>query len=573
MYMHKRFANIRFGEIKYILVVFILVCIEFIYMHYSILSDTSVFSPIAYVENAVTSFIDTLLFLFFPLLLINRRKYIYIVLLLLIDIYILANIWYGRNFGIYLPVSLYWEFDNLSGLCSNIMESIRFSDVILLPLNVLTLLILYKRYPCVRIKERFRVCAVFILVGIILVFTLIGYYRIRGVKYSVLINEKVIGVYSFMPAESTFRLGMFYHWIMDSRNSSKKNYTEEELGKIESFFKLQTSICEKYPKNLIIIIVESLLSFADDLSFAGKEITPYLNQLKKEKTYYNANVLPQTELGESSDGQFIYMTGLLPLKNVVTVMSYLNNTYLALPYLLKQQKKVLESRMIIPTGPTFWRQRQACKTYGIDSLFSRNDYVNADDEWLNDEEIFDMARFKDERTVQPFLSIILTSSMHSPYTEFVDIGEDFEFPSDYSNELKNYLLMLHYTDKQIGSYIESLKFKGLYDESLIVITSDHEAHAAFLKLSPKQKHFVEKIPLYMVNVPCNMIGTHDNLLGQIDVFPTLLDLMGVSGRWRGLGRSVLNNESCDSIMRKEINAVSEMIIYADYFRNYAIDKE
>ena len=114
---------------------------------------------------------------------------------------------------------------------------------------------------------------------------------------------------------------------------------------------------------------------------------------------------------------------------------------------------------------------------------------------------------------------------------------------------------------------------GLYDESLIVITSDHEAHAAFLKLSPKQKHFVEKIPLYMVNVPCNMIGTHDNLLGQIDVFPTLLDLMGVSGRWRGLGRSVLNNESCDSIMRKEINAVSEMIIYADYFRNYAIDKE
>ena len=246
--MYKRFASIRFGEIKYILVVFILICIEFIYMHYSILSDTSVFSPIAYVENAVTSFIDTLLFLFFPLLLINRRKYIYIVLLLLLDIYILANIWYGRNFGIYLPVSLYWEFDNLSGLCSNIMESIRFSDVILLPLNVLTLLILYKRYPYVRIKERFRVCVVFILVGIILVFTLIGYYRIRGVKYSVLINEKVIGVYSFMPAESTFRLGMFYHWIRDSRNSSKKNYTEEELGKIESFFRLQTSICEKYPK-------------------------------------------------------------------------------------------------------------------------------------------------------------------------------------------------------------------------------------------------------------------------------------------------------------------------------------
>ena len=66
--------------------------------------------------------------------------------------------------------------------------------------------------------------------------------------------------------------------------------------------------------NLIFIIVESYLSQTSDLKVDGKEITPFLNRLKRDSTvYYNGQMQPNINIGESSDGQFIDMTGVLPL--------------------------------------------------------------------------------------------------------------------------------------------------------------------------------------------------------------------------------------------------------------------
>ena len=114
-----------------------------------------------------------------------------------------------------------------------------------------------------------------------------------------------------------------------------------------------------------------------------------------------------------------------------------------------------------------------CATYQIDSLFSRNDYYSSNI-WLNDEEFFELAAIKNLTAQQPFLSIILTSSTHSPYNETVEVPEHFEFPQDHACELKNYLTTLHYTDKQIGKYIQFLKDNNLYYNSMIIIVSDHE---------------------------------------------------------------------------------------------------
>ena len=555
-------------QMKYLVFIFFLVYCKFIYMHYSIVPDKNELTTFAHLENAFSAFIDTTLLLFLPFLLIKKRKFIYLFFFIIIDLFILTNIWYSRNFNAYLPLSLYFEFNNLSGLTNNILTSIRLQDIFIPITSTIALFIIYWKYPFANLKTRLKRVICFIGCATLLSLILLSYYKLRSVS----LKERIIFPYSYLPMEQTFKFGIFYYFAMETHSNNFLSYSTNELKELEpQFWSPEIIKTNKFKPNIIIIIVESFLSFADELSFNGKEVTPNLNQLKKENTYYNSNVIPQVELGESSDGQFIYMTGLLPLKNTITAINYLDNTYIALPSLLKQQKKIIESRMVIPTGVTFWRQDRVCQNYSVDSLFSKKDYPNQNG-WLNDEHIFKLAQNKDLNSKQPFLSIILTSSMHSPYNKIFE-NEKFDFPSDYSTELRNYLKVLHYTDKQIGSYIRSLKDNHLYENSIIIITSDHEAHSYNLNLTLDQEHISSKIPLYIINSPVQITKSDNYPMAQFDLFPTLLDIMGIQSSWRGVGRSLLLPDSLansprELLRREKAQEISEIIIYSDYFKSH-----
>lgn len=132
--------------------------------------------------------------------------------------------------------------------------------------------------------------------------------------------------------------------------------------------------------NVIFILVESYLAASSDLVVNGKEITPYLNKLKREANcYFNGHLCPNTRYGESADGQFIYMTGLLPLQADITVeyAQYCNME--GLPKLLKDQCGIKETHIIVPTASTFWLQDKMNLVYGIDKTYSRADIVPSQD--------------------------------------------------------------------------------------------------------------------------------------------------------------------------------------------------
>lgn len=556
-------------QIKYPFLVFILLSIQLIYTHYSVVTDKGELTTFAYLENLGTTLIDAGLLLFLPFLFINKRKYIYILFFILIDIFLLTNIWYSRNFHAYFPLSLITEYNNLQGLTNNILVSISFLDLIIPFTSILTLLIIYHKFqPNISLKNRLITSFTFFSTSFILITIFFALIFLRSSTP----KEKFIMPYAYTPLETTFRHGVFYYFFIQTWNSSSQHYSEEELLKLEPLFNAQsTEIIPEQNKNIIIIIIESLLSFANDLNFNGQEITPNLNQLKKENTYYNRHVIPQTQLGESSDGQFIYFIGLLPLKNTVTIIYHLKNKYTTFPSLLKQQDKIKESHMTIPTGPTYWRQDNMCQRYQIDSLFSRNDYPRRQARWLNDEEIFKLAQSKDIKMPQPFLSIILTASTHSPYDQSIEENTTFKFPDEYSKELQNYLINVHYTDRQIGNYIHFLKQNQLYDNSIIVITSDHEAHSDFLNLPLSLKHITHEIPLYIINTPIEITKSSHDTIQQIDIFPTLLDLTGIQSSWRGVGRSLLMSDSIanstrEKERRKNAQKISDIIIHSDYFK-------
>ena len=204
------------------------------------------------------------------------------------------------------------------------------------------------------------------------------------------------------------------------------------------------------------------------------------------------------------------------------------------------------------------------EAYGFDNLYSMIDYQaeidHENDGFLSDGMIFNYASYKDKSIQQPYFSLILTMSMHQPYDAFEKHGfevTDKNLPQRY----KNYLNSCHFFDMQIGKYFEELKAKGLYDNSLIVIVSDHDARPRYLDMEGK---ISDDIPIYIINGGFNPSEAWNGECNQLDVYTTILDIMGIGSKWRGLGHTLLNKNYQNSVTT-ETQELSDLIIYSNYF--------
>lgn len=325
-------------------------------------------------------------------------------------------------------------------------------------------------------------------------------------------------------------------------------------------------------KNIIFILVESYLSVSSDLVVDGKEITPNLNRLKHDSNvYYNGHMQPNVAIGESSDGQLIYMAGLLPLHSEITVTKTKNNEIIGLPELMKKSISNSTSYTLIPTNPTLWEQQGMSDAYGFEKLYSTLDYqaINKNyknGDYINDEEIFTFATLLDQKLTTPFFTLILTFSMHQPYDSFEEHGfhiTNQKLPEKY----KNYLTSCHFTDMQIGRYLDFLKEKGIYDNSLIIIAADHDARPGYIDMEGIVK---PEIPIYIINGGIDNTTAWSGECNQLDVYTTILDVMGIESKWRGLGHTLLNKDYKNSVTDKT-QEISDLIVNSDYLRGKAVE--
>ncbi len=556
----------------------ILLCyINLQYMHYSILIDKYSLTPFSYLENIIHAFIDICLLFFIPLYLIGKKTYLFFIPYTIITILVIVNVSYSRFFYTYMPPILYGEFNNLDGLSANVFATIRFSDITIL-ITTLASILSYKQFHRAYSEIRRKTRRIFSLYILGIAFILLGGLIATATIHWSSLNYKYVHPFKNSPTESIFKFGIIYGTIIQCASNNKQDCNPEEVAKLEPFFYESKYSIEYPPKeNIILIIVEPLLSFPTVLKINGIEITPTLNKLVEKGAYYNNNMTSLIQLGESSDGQFTYLNGLIPKTKGVTIYDYFNNTFVSLPKLLKKQKPGIECRMVIPTSSKTWRQDGVCIQYGFDKLYSRKEYTlsNYKENWLNDKLLFEYAASIDKNSKQPFFSLILTSSTHSPYTKAV---EDYliPFPDTYSEELKNYLSNVHYMDKYLGKYLNFLKENHLYHNSLIIIASDHSISNDWLK-SKEEDNVSFQIPLYIVNSPQKIDKTSDYAITQADLFPTLLDLGGIHSEWRGVGNSLLCPDSILNTEREKKRIIyrekiSDIILDSDYFKGKKISK-
>lgn len=537
---------------KAMFVAVVLICsfLNLAYMHVTILGINSLLYYRFNTQSVLFAMVDIFAIYLLPLLLARKKMGTFLAIYLFLTLIAWINVGYSRYFHTYLPLSLYFAVNNLNGLSNNILDAIEKNDFFFLFTSIIVVLafVLQKRFANSRLTHHYPLLFLFLGILYLSIPILANVEKERKRQhehfkelhehrtFSKSIQDWFVGSRINSQTEAYFNFGLLTNYAYEIFHKDKNiEYPKRLIAYLmtESNYQSKT---KSVHRNTILILVESLSSYALNKEYGGREVTPFLNKLAYKGAAFT-NMESETQLGESSDGQFIYMTGYLPIKDDVTINSVANNRLLTLAHFFKAKNgRGGTSRMIIPTDQNAWSQATMCKVYGIDTLYSRDNYNGTADKWLNDEQLFKYAANKDIKSDKPFFSIILTSSTHSPWNKrFEDV--DIPFPSNFSSELKTYLANVHYMDKWLGWYIESLKAKGIYDDTTIIIVADHKPNAP--KLNIPDLNMCADIPFIIVNSPIDIATPSDERIYQTSVFPTILDLWGVDSDWRGVGYSLL----------------------------------
>ncbi len=130
---------------------------------------------------------------------------------------------------------------------------------------------------------------------------------------------------------------------------------------------------------------------------------------------------------------------------------------------------------------------------------------------------------------RPFFALMLSTSNHPPF-EFPPgrIALFEEPPGTLYNAIK-------YADSAIGEFFRLAKREPYFTRTLFVVVADHDTRVYGMDLVPVDRFHIPALVIGPGVTP----GRYDGLASQIDLLPTLLDLMGLEVDTPLMGRDLV----------------------------------
>lgn len=352
-------------------------------------------------------------------------------------------------------------------------------------------------------------------------------------------------------------------------------------------------------KNVIVIHAESMQTFAMELSFNDKEVTPVLNKLATEGIYFS-NFYSQVGVGTSSDAEFTFNTSLMPSTKGTVFVNYFDREYITIPKLLKEKNYYTYS-MHANTGD-FWNRKTMHESLGYDNFYSKDSYeidetigLGLSDKSFFKQSVQIMKEIKETEN-KPFYSLLITLSNHTPFSDLelmneydttIDITINNQtITRDYINDttMGNYLRSVHYADSAIGEFIEELDKEGLLENTVLVIYGDHDARLEYedynllynydpitdtIKTKENDTYtpygeydyeLDKKVPLIIWTKDKQFTTNIKKPMGMIDVLPTLGNMLGIHSNYQ-LGKDILNDEEDNTVTFIDGSFLTSKIYY------------
>jgi len=281
--------------------------------------------------------------------------------------------------------------------------------------------------------------------------------------------------------------------------------------------------------NVVLIFMESMT--ADNLERKGNGawLTPYLRGLRDSSIYFSNCFSAGIHTNNGIVGTHY---GYVP-NFAKAIMEVNASHYTGLPYYL--QKDGYETMCFVTGNPqydnmnSFWRENSITEIY---SLYDYDASQAVNNYGVSDGYMFDWGLKKlneKSQSGKPFFASFLTVSNHGPYVvpeAYVSRGEDSETQ------------IVAYADDALRHFVEAAQQTEWGKHTLFVLVADHGA--------PLQSPY--EMVLSYNRIPVFVFGNDlqprvvDKTTSQIDIWETVLSLLGIPYENNCLGIDVLNED-------------------------------
>ena len=479
----------------------------------------------------------------------GRKSYwILIATDLVLSLWLFANILYYREFSNFLSLSIIKTSgstaDNLGKSIVGITRATDFLTFIDIAFVIILMVSKIVKYDLRPLKLKFNLLLESIAVLLIGINLMMAQKDRPGLLTRTFDNSYIVKY-----------LGMNEYAVYDAFKTAQ---TSEQMAKanvsdlqaVKKYLKLNyvkpnsayTGVAKG--KNVMVIHLESFQQFLIGYKWKGKEVTPNLNKLYHAKnTLSFSNFYNQVGQGKTSDAEMMLENSLFGLQSGSAMSSYgTSNTFESAPAILSQQGGYTTAVMHGGAG-SFWNRNNAYKQFGYEYFMPLSYYQNKPKYYigygLKDKIFFSQSIKYIERLPQPFYLKLITVTNHYPYD--LDKKNQSIAKTETGDEtVDGYVQTAHYLDQAIGQLMRWLQKTGLAKNTLLVFYGDHYGisgnhHKASAELL-NQDEFTnfdnlkfQRVPL-MFHMRGLKGGVKKTYGGEIDVLPTLLNLLGIKNQ-------------------------------------------
>jgi len=361
------------------------------------------------------------------------------------------------------------------------------------------------------------------------------------------VNQLVINpvwnlAYSYQSAlkeKSSSRLVSIPISIEESLQIARGNIQEKNSTLIRDDYPLlrtTNSINQKTDYNVVIILMESFAGHYVGALGNKKNITPEFDKLSKEGLLFTRMFSTGSRTNRGMSGTLLSFPAIPRFQSIFKDLS-INQEFSSLANVLKQRN--YSSSFIFSGDLNYDNMEGFLSTQGYDKFYGEEQYKEDafSTSWgVSDENLFKRSFQILSNEQEPFFSTILTISNHPPYL----FPENSPFDRVKTTKNENRLNAFKYSDWALGNFISEFKKSSLYDRTIFVILGDH----GFISDDFDQNTSIE---LASYHIPCLILAPglkqtiNQRIVSQVDIIPSILDLLGGIFTHHSWGNSMLSN--------------------------------
>jgi lipoteichoic acid synthase len=321
-------------------------------------------------------------------------------------------------------------------------------------------------------------------------------------------------------------------------------------------------------RNVVVVQLESVQAFAVGMRVNGAPVTPSLDRLARESLTFT-RAFAQVGQGTTSDAELLAGCSLYPLETGAVFTDRHDVDFRCLPEVLREGG--YHTAALHANWPNFWNRDRMYPAMGFDRFFSIRDFdrTPAIGLGLSDARFVEQAAERLASLPEPFYALLVTLSNHAPFVD-PNLPRTLPLGPLAGTYVGDYLDSVRFTDGALGALVDGLRASGVLDRSVLVVYGDHHgvsrtaSGTALLEL-PADRGDVwllheARVPL-LVRLPGGRAASErTDPAGQLDVAPTIVDLLGVpAGRGFFHGRSLVSGPPRPVVLA-DGSAVSEELV-------------